>query len=47
VITNVWDLRRPHATSHREVLDTAAEAAPLLREVISAWLDIQAFTPAQ
>ncbi len=38
VITNVWDLRRPYPTSHREVLNTAAEAAPLLREVIEAWL---------
>ncbi|RJP35285.1 MAG: purine-nucleoside phosphorylase [Actinobacteria bacterium] len=40
VITNVWDLRRPHATSHREVLDTAAEAAPILRDVITSWLDL-------
>jgi inosine/guanosine/xanthosine phosphorylase family protein len=40
VVTNIWDLRRPHAISHREVLDTAAEAAPLLREVISSWLDL-------
>lgn len=40
LITNVWDLRRPHATSHREVLNTAAEAGPLLREVATAWLDI-------
>ncbi len=39
VITNVWDMRRPHAVSHEEVLDTAAEAAPLLKEVITAWLD--------
>lgn len=40
VITNAWDLRRPHATSHQEVLSTAEEASPLLREVIEAWLDI-------
>jgi purine-nucleoside phosphorylase len=40
IITNVWDLRRPHATSHQEVLVTAAKAAPLLREVITAWLDL-------
>jgi purine nucleoside phosphorylase len=40
VITNIWDLRKPHAVSHAEVLDTAADAAPLLREVIAAWLDL-------
>lgn len=40
VITNVWDLRRPHPTSHREVLNTAAETALLLHEVIEAWLDL-------
>lgn len=40
VITNIWDLRMPHAISHREVLDTAAEAAPLLKEVITAWFDM-------
>ena len=40
VITNVWDLRRPYPTSHREVLNTAAETAPLLREVIAAWLKL-------
>ncbi len=40
VITNVWDLRRPHAISHREVLETAAQAAPVLREVIAAWLEL-------
>jgi purine-nucleoside phosphorylase len=40
VITNVWDLRKPHATSHGEVLGTAAGAAPLLKEVIAAWLNL-------
>jgi purine-nucleoside phosphorylase len=40
VITNVWDLRRPLPTSHQEVLKTAAVTAPLLREVITAWLDL-------
>jgi purine-nucleoside phosphorylase len=39
VITNVWDLRRPCPTSHQEVLKTAEEAAPLLREVIGTWLE--------
>ncbi|MEW6553349.1 MAG: purine-nucleoside phosphorylase [Actinomycetota bacterium] len=38
VITNVRDLRRPYPTSHDEVLKTAEEAAPRLREVIAAWL---------
>jgi purine-nucleoside phosphorylase len=41
VITNVWDLRRPHATSHQEVVDAASQAAPLLQEVVSSWLDIK------
>jgi purine-nucleoside phosphorylase len=40
VITNVWDMRRPQPISHQEVLDTAETAAPLLREVINAWLDL-------
>jgi len=40
VITNVWDLRMPHATSHQEVLDTAAGSTTLLKEVIYAWLDL-------
>jgi purine-nucleoside phosphorylase len=40
VITNVWDLRMPNAVSHQEVLDTAAESTPLLKEVVSAWLDM-------
>jgi len=40
VITNVWDMRRPKSISHPEVLQTASEAAPVLRDVIAAWLDI-------
>ena len=40
VITNVWDLRRPRPTSHGEVLNTAEEAAPLLHEVVTAWLGL-------
>ena len=40
VITNVWDLRTPHAVSHQEVLDTAAESAPLVREIITSWLEL-------
>lgn len=40
VITNVWDLRMPHATSHQEVLETAAESTALLEEVISTWLEL-------
>ncbi|OFW56489.1 MAG: hypothetical protein A2W01_06110 [Candidatus Solincola sediminis] len=39
VITNTWDLRMPHAVSHNEVLKTAEETAPILKEVITAWLD--------
>jgi purine-nucleoside phosphorylase len=39
VITNVWDLRRPHAISHDEVLRTAGDAAPVLKRVIAAWMD--------
>ena len=40
VITNVWDLRRPHAVSHQEVLRTAGEASPVLKEIITAWLNL-------
>lgn len=40
VITNTWDLRKPHAVSHSEVLRTARDASPLLKEVVSAWLDL-------
>ena len=40
VITNIWDLRRPRATSHAEVLRGAGEASPVLKEVVSAWLDL-------
>lgn len=39
VITNTWDLRMPHAVSHEEVLETAQEAAPIMRDIITAWLD--------
>lgn len=39
VITNIWDLRRPHKVSHDEVLRTAEEASPVLKEIITAWLD--------
>jgi purine-nucleoside phosphorylase len=39
VITNTWDLRMPHAVSHEEVLKTAEEAAPTMRDIITAWLD--------
>lgn len=42
VITNIWDLRRPRPISHLEVLETAQQAAPVLREVVECWLDIQA-----
>ncbi|MBN2026151.1 MAG: purine-nucleoside phosphorylase [Actinobacteria bacterium] len=40
VITNVWDLRMPRATSHQEVLDTATGSTALLKEVIYAWLGL-------
>jgi len=40
VITNVWDLRRPLPLSHQEVLRVAGGAAPLLKEVIEAWLEL-------
>ena len=40
VVTNVWDLRMPRATSHQEVLDTAAGSTALLKDVISTWLDM-------
>jgi purine-nucleoside phosphorylase len=40
VITNVWDLRRPHPVSHEDVLGTAGEAVPVLRDIIVAWLDL-------
>jgi len=40
VITNVWDLRMPRATSHQEVLDTAAGSTAFLEEVISTWMDL-------
>ncbi len=40
VITNVWDLRRPLPLSHAEVLEAASSASRLLRELISAWLEI-------
>lgn len=42
VITNTWDLRRPHPISHEEVLRTASAAAPLLRELIRSWLEYEA-----
>jgi purine-nucleoside phosphorylase len=38
VLTNAWDLRRPQPISHREVLNTAVQASPVLKEVIEAWL---------
>lgn len=40
VITNVWDMRQPQPVSHQEVLDTAAAAGPVLKEVITAWLEL-------
>ncbi len=39
VITNIWDLRMVHAVAHEEVLNTAKEAAPILADIITAWLD--------
>lgn len=39
VITNIWDLRRPHPISHQEVLETARRAVPVLGEAVAAWLD--------
>jgi len=41
VITNVWDLRKPRPVSHREVLDTAADAAPVLRDIIASWVEVR------
>ncbi|MBC7247074.1 MAG: purine-nucleoside phosphorylase [Actinobacteria bacterium] len=41
VITNAWDLRRPHPMTHEDVLRTAEEAVPVLRDIIAAWLDLQ------
>ncbi|MDD5667813.1 MAG: purine-nucleoside phosphorylase [Actinomycetota bacterium] len=41
LITNVWDLRKPHSISHRDVLKTAVEAAPMLREIIAYWIELQ------
>ena len=40
VITNTWDLRKPHAVSHDQVLHSASAAVPPLGEVICAWLDL-------
>lgn len=40
VITNTWDLRRPHPVSHREVLETSRIACGLLKEVIEGWMDL-------
>jgi purine-nucleoside phosphorylase len=42
VITNIWDLRRPHAISHHDVLKTAGEASTVLKEVVTAWVDLLA-----
>lgn len=39
VITNTWDLRWPHPISHKEVLHAASEAAPVLGELVQAWLE--------
>jgi purine-nucleoside phosphorylase len=39
VITNIWDLRRPHPVSHKEVLRIAEETSPILKDVIAAWMD--------
>lgn len=39
VLTNVWDLRRPQPISHQEVLSTAQKTAPVLKEVITTWLE--------
>lgn len=41
VITNTWDLRRPHSVSHEEVIRVAREATPVLKELIAAWLDLE------
>ncbi len=35
-ITNVWDLRRPFALEHTDVLETARETAPALEGLIRA-----------
>ncbi|WP_287154594.1 purine-nucleoside phosphorylase [Candidatus Solincola tengchongensis] len=42
VITNIWDLRRPHPVSHEEVLRTASSAVPALRDIIRSWLEYEA-----
>jgi purine-nucleoside phosphorylase len=34
-ITNTWDLRHPHGTSHEEVLETARAAAPGIAELLA------------
>lgn len=39
VLTNVWDLRRPQPISHQEVLNIAEKTTPVLKEVITAWLE--------
>ena len=39
VLANIWDLRRPQSISHQEVLVTATDASPALKEVIEAWLE--------
>lgn len=38
VITNVWDLRRPYPVTHEDVLRTADEVVPVLRDIVTAWL---------
>ena len=40
VITNTWDLRKPHPVSHGEVLETSRQACGLLREVIDCWMEL-------
>ncbi|MFW6113755.1 MAG: hypothetical protein ACOC78_02395, partial [Actinomycetota bacterium] len=40
VITNTWDLRRPLPVSHEEVLATAEQVAPVLKEVIAVWIGL-------
>jgi purine-nucleoside phosphorylase len=40
VITNVWDLRRPLPLTHEEVLDAARSSSPVLREIITFWMDL-------
>ena len=41
VLTNVWDLRRPRPISHQEVLSIAEKTAPVLKEIITAWMEIE------